>query len=485
MSEPGSQSSVRLPLRTKLLYGVGQITESLKNTPFEVFLLFYYTQVLELSGTLVGLAILIAMAVDAVTDPLIGSWSDSFRSRWGRRHPMMYAAIVPFSVSLYLVFAPPVGLGEGGLFLWLLAFAISARVSITLFAVPYYAMGAEMTSDYAERTTLVGFRTVFGTLGIGAVIYVAFGVFFAATPEFADGQLNRDAYPPFAMAMAAAAILVMLISSIGTHDRIAVLQGAGEQSGENRVSPTKAFRELREIAANPSFRALFLGSMIFFITRGVSQSLGLHMGTYFWALSPKQLQIFNLSLIAGMVAAILLIRPLLGRSDKREILLVSVVLFIFATALPPFLALVDLFPAVGSPQLLGWLVAFTTFSGVAGGLMYITSHSMMGDVADDHEVAVRRRAEGILFGCIFLSMKAASGIGHQVAGLCLQLIEFPMGIEPADMPAEAIWRLGALYAPTVAVLGSMAVVAYRGYSINRERHAETLRKLQGLRAQGS
>ena len=79
-------------LYTKTAFGVGQIAEGVKNTAFSYFLLFFYHQVLGLSGTLTGLALFIATAFDALTDPLAGSFSDRFRHRFGRRHPFMYAS---------------------------------------------------------------------------------------------------------------------------------------------------------------------------------------------------------------------------------------------------------------------------------------------------------------------------------------------------------------------------------------------------------
>ena len=108
----------------KISYGIGQIAEGIKNNSFEFFLFFYYNQVLGLSGTLAGAAVAIALLADAISDPVAGSLSDSLHSRWGRRHPFMYASAAPLAVCFYLVFTPPAGLGETGLFASLCAFAI-------------------------------------------------------------------------------------------------------------------------------------------------------------------------------------------------------------------------------------------------------------------------------------------------------------------------------------------------------------------------
>ena len=86
---PASNDRI-VPLSSKLAFGIGQYAEGLKNTAFSLFILFYYNQVLGLSGTLAGAALFIALLFDAITDPLAGSLSDNFKSRLGRRHPFMH-----------------------------------------------------------------------------------------------------------------------------------------------------------------------------------------------------------------------------------------------------------------------------------------------------------------------------------------------------------------------------------------------------------
>ena len=151
----------RVPFRIRVLFGSGSIAEGTKNTAFNVFLLYYYNNVLGLSGTLSGAAILLALCVDAITDPLVGSISDNFRSRWGRRHPFMYAAAVPMAVCFYLLFNPPAGMADMELFAWLTVFAVGVRVSMTFYAIPSASMIPELTTHYDERTTLVSFRFFF------------------------------------------------------------------------------------------------------------------------------------------------------------------------------------------------------------------------------------------------------------------------------------------------------------------------------------
>ncbi len=195
---PEGSVAKRVPLRTKSAYGFGSVSEGVKVTAFNTFLLFYFNQVLGLSGSLSGMAIFLALCVDAITDPLVGSLSDNLHHRYGRRHPFMYASALPMGASFWLLFNPPAGLGEYGLFAWFLVFAVLVRASYTLYSIPSNAMLAELTDDYDERTSLVIWRWLFGMLGGGFFSQVAFRVFFAAGEGGGDGRLNADSYSAFA-----------------------------------------------------------------------------------------------------------------------------------------------------------------------------------------------------------------------------------------------------------------------------------------------
>ena len=185
-----------LTFNTKFAYGIGQLAEGLKNSALSTFVLFYYNQVLGLSGTLAGTAILIALLFDAVSDPLAGSLSDNWQSRWGRRHPFMYASALPLGIAFFFLFSPPEGLSEFSLFLWLTVTVVLTRGAMTLYHVPHIALGAELSEDYDERTQIVSYRYFLGFAGYLVAYYLGFGVFFKDTAEFPRGQFNVDAYAP-------------------------------------------------------------------------------------------------------------------------------------------------------------------------------------------------------------------------------------------------------------------------------------------------
>ena len=164
-----------------------------------VFVLLYYKQVLGLSGTLTGLAIGISIIWDGISDPLVGAWSDRLRSRIGRRHPLMIAAVIPMAAGFVMLYGPPGSVlsDQGQLFTWLLISILLVRTALTFFMVPYLALGAEITEDYHERTQLAAVRTNMAWI-IGTLVSATALIFLFKEENGLDGRFLIDNYHFFA-----------------------------------------------------------------------------------------------------------------------------------------------------------------------------------------------------------------------------------------------------------------------------------------------
>jgi len=471
-----------LSFAAKTAYGTGQLAEGVKTTAFNVFLLFYYNQVLGLPAWWTGLALGIATVIDAVADPLMGSISDSARLRWGRRHPFIYASVLPLGIAFALLFRPPVELSGTPLLLWLISFTILVRLAVTAFAVPHMALGAELSSDYRERTSIVAYRNFLAYVGAVLVVVSGWGYFFRSAPGLTDGQFNRAAYPQFGLFCALAASLSVLASALGTHGRIPYLvvpRGAPEP-----LSLRRLWTEMRETLANPSFRALFFGVVLFFVTRGVADGLGIYMFTHFWETAPRAiLQVQAIGLIGVLVGTVLWVGLSRG-IDKRPAFLVGITVYSVFTLLPPLAKLCGWFPgsatALYVPTLAG--LGFVASLGAAAAL--VTSGSMMADIADEHELTTGRRQEGIFFGALTFAVKVTSGLGQFVAGWGLELIAFPAHAAPGTVPAATVNALAILYGPGLTLIAAVAIAILSRYRIDRARHAEIVRALLERRDAG-
>ncbi len=462
-----------VPNSTRIYYGIGSIAEGVKETAFNVFLLFYYNNVLGLPGTWVGAAIFIALCVDAITDPLMGVISDNTRSRLGRRHPYMYFAALPVALSLALLFAPPQALSPTELFAWLLGFTILLRVSLTLYAVPSNAMAAEMTADYDERTEIIGIRFLFGWLaGLGSAV-VGFTVFFNDGPGGVDGRMQASAYAEFAVYCAVLAGLAIIICAFGTQ-RVARLNPNAPDQRHNLWS------DLKIVWANRSFRALIISAIFSASAWGYINSVGYYVNTYFWGLGGDELGILTLGMVISVIIAAS-VSPMLGRVwDKKRS---AMALALFAVAfgpLPIALRLLGWFPENGTRDLVTALFFFTVVLTAALISINIITASMIADLTDQGEADSGRRLEGAFTALIVFSIKASSGIGALLAGVTLDLIAFPR--QQPELAAQSAQTLATAYAPAIMVLYAVSLFFLNRYQLTRGQHSQILATLAHKRS---
>ena len=471
-------ASDRVPLSIKLYYGAGSAAEGAKTASFNVFLLFYYNQVLGLPGTLGGVAIFLALCVDAITDPVVGSISDGFHSRWGRRHPFMYAAALPMAVCFVLLFNPPAGLGHAALFAWLAGFAVGVRVSMTFYAIPSDSMIPEITTDYDERTSMVSFRYLFGWMGGLATAQLGYLYFFAPSPLFADGRFNPQAYGHYALAGAAMIFGAILTCALGTHRLIPTLRAPSETAP---ASLARLKKEVRSVLRNDSYRMLVLGALFAAVAAGFSDVIGLYMNTYFWGFSTAQLAVLVYALAIAVVLAFALARPLTARFEKKRTALGLATLGVLVGPLPVFLRFLGLMPENGRPLLLGVMFVHALFMVTIVVTIGITVASMIADVVDEHELDTGKRQEGMFVAAIAFVGKSTSGLGGLLAGVGLDAIDFPRRAAPGAVPAQKLFDLGLIVAPILMVLYLLSLVCLSRYRITRQRHIDTVAALERRR----
>jgi Na+/melibiose symporter-like transporter len=474
MSHPAGPDRVSLSI--KLFFGSGSISEGIKNTAFNTFLLFYYNQVLGLSGTLSGVALFLALCVDAITDPLVGSISDNHHGRFGRRHPFMYASAIPMAGCFYLLFNPPSDLSEMQLFTWLTAMAIGVRTSMTFYSIPSNSMVPELTPNYDERTGLVSFRLFFGWMGGLGMSILAYQVFFVALPGMTDGRLNAEGYRGFGLLAAALIAGSILTCALGTHRVIARLK---PPPNPEPFTVARFSREVRDVLANRSYRVLIVAALFASVAGGFQDVVGLFMNTYFWGFSADQITILLLPLAVATLVAITLVRPITERYDKKSAALALATFAVLFGPLPVFLRLVGWMPQNGNPLLLYLIAGHTSIIVAAVVAIGVLVPSMIADTVDEGELSTGMRQEGLYSAAISFSAKAASGIGSLAAGIGLDLIQFPRNVaQISAVPEQKVFLLGLAVGPGMLVLYLLMLIFLARYPITRERHAEILAELE-------
>lgn len=471
-----------VPTRARLAQGIGALPDTFKDFSIKTFLLLYYNQVLGLSAFYVSLALAFALVIDALTDPLVGSWSDNFRSRLGRRHPFMYASAVPLGVFVYLLFAPPeipADLPREPLLLaWLLMSIVGARVSMTFFAIPWGAMFAEFSDDYRERSAIVSYRFLMAWLG-GIVFSLSVLTWvFPATPAYPLGQLNPEAYRTFAWVLAIAITVSVLVTAHSTRNQIPFLmQPTGPKE---RFRWSRLVAEARLALRNRDFLMLLGAVLASAIVIGTVQALEIYVRTYFWGLDTGSLRWLTLS-FCGALLAFATVVPLQNRFDKKHLLVVCSLVLTIQGMLLIVLRLLDVLPENGDPRLLAMLVIDAIASIYLATIAVVMFVSMIADTLDVQELQTGLRQEGLFSSAVGFSSKATSGFGLLAAGALLDgVIGFPAdagSLGSAPVEADVVLRLGVV-AGLVVPLANVAWMALAlRYGITRERHAEVRAEL--------
>jgi GPH family glycoside/pentoside/hexuronide:cation symporter len=467
----------RLPIAHKAAYGAGQLVELTVESTLNIFILFYATAVCGLSGALAGLAIGAGVVIDAIVNPLIGSLSDGWRSRFGRRVPFMAASLIPIILTYNLIFALPSGLSQTALFAWLMLLSVSLRIALSLFTVPYQALGAELTEDYVERSSVAAWRWGIGILGTVSVLLLGYGVFLAGP----DGISRRAAYLPLVMTLS---IIFLIGALIAIRQGLTVRGNTAEVPVPDGPIHRRLAGELAELFRNRTFRILFAASLLFNIQAGVYQALGLHVATYFWELTPGQIQVMGLIGVVGLMLGAPLAGPLGKRVEKRSMLIFSMVAMMICHALPASLKLLGLLHVTGN-SLVAFLAPVAFVGGVMFALVIISFVSIVPDAADEHELEYGTQRQGLYFAAWSFATKTATGAGVLIAGIVLQLIDFPSnaaeGGVAVPVPRSSVEWLAFIQGPGAMTLSFTGVLLLLLYRINRQAHADIIRGLAARR----
>ncbi|MCZ6500948.1 MAG: MFS transporter [Gammaproteobacteria bacterium] len=460
----------KLPTITKLFWGIGQIGEGVKNSAFNSFLLFYYNQILGVSATLTAIALAVAVLFDAISDPLAGSVSDRFQSRWGRRHPFMAASAAPMGITLFLLFFPPSGMSEVFYFGWVMFFAIAVRTFLTLYHIPHLALGAEMATDYSDRSALFSYGLFFGAIAGYGFWFTMLTFVFSPQPDLPNGMYNADGYPMMAGSAGIIAFVAIMLCVWGTRREIPNLVQA--IPARESLSITRIYKELKIAFSSPSYRSIFFGLMLGTVVVSVEAVFTPFMGIYFWGLETDQLRWIGIGVLVGLVPGTIAGAYLARVLDKKGCLFIPAAIAITNGNVLIVLRLFEILPENGHWSILPMLIGSSCLAAFVVPVIYITINSMFADISDELELATGERQEGIVYSARAFAGKAAAALGTVVGGFALDIIAFPRNAVPGAVDADVIFNLGLFQGPLTSVFSLAGLVLYLGYKLSRSRHEE-------------
>ncbi|WP_430422613.1 MFS transporter [Phenylobacterium sp.] len=479
MTHTAPGEAERLPLRTKLAFGIGSAAESIALYSVSAFGLLFYNQVLGVPAHLAGLAISASLFLDALSDPIVGSWSDRTRSKLGRRHPYMYAAPIPIALSVYAIFNPPVGMDQTGLLIWFAVSVIMLRQAMTFFHTPHLALGAELSTHYIERSKVMAYNSFFAWAGAAFTTTLALRIFFPSTPEFPRGVLNPEPWSVFAMSLAIATLLILFASAWFTRDRIPFLPPPAKD--ETGFSPAAFIKDVGRALTNINYVWLLVAYFFLALMLGLRESLRMYTNTFYWGLNSEQLSLFIIGSFLGYAAAFVIAPRLHGRTDKRRTIIVACLIYALVPPIPLVLGLMGVL-GPGDPFLLPILIAFAGIGYLTVSILQISVMSALADIADENELKHGVRQEGVLYSTRALAAKLDQAIGAALGGFVITAIQFPIKATPGEVAPTVLNKLAFADGVLAAIPGLIAVGFYAQYRINRAKFDETRAALNARKA---
>ena len=450
----------------KLSFGLGGGVNAIKTDFFVWYLGAYYLTVLGLNPILTGSALLLALFVDAISDPLIGTFSDRINSKFGRRHILMGLSLVPISITYFMLFIPDKNWSEGSLFFWLFSFTILTRFSVTLFDIPHRALAAEIPNTYEEKANIMSMREGFQSI-------IALSHSFIILP-----YINIDVDENWINVGLVGSVMMFifgLVSVFGTRSLIPDLyKWPVESKKKNTYREIK--EQLRFVYSNKTIILFLLGSITIQLAWGLANSLTFLTQTQFWGLDTLQIKEFIKIYFLSTLLSWFLVPKLVQTFEKRTILISSLFMIGVFQSVPFISYKLGYAPSFGSDSLVYFLSIFIFITGTFSLISLMTRESMVPDMIDQVQKESNLRQDGAISSLTSFCAKCMTGLGQFFSMFVLWLISFPKGSVEATLQQKEM--LAVFQGPMIMILFLIPIFIFAGYKIDREMHKEILRDLK-------
>lgn len=465
-----------------ILYAFGSGTVGINSVIFGGWILFYYNQVLGLSAVLASTALGISLVFDAISDPLVGAWSDRFKSKWGRRHPFVYLSLIPLALGFYFLFSIPSSTDQNFLFWKLLFLVILIRISLTFYETPRAALGPELTKGYDRRTFVTGWSYVMGVMGAIILSYLMYEFFLIETEEYKKDMafLNPVSYTYLGLSSAIMILIFGLTSCISTHKYIPELH---KPESLKSFSLNKLFQELLECFSNKSWLATLISGSFLGLQIGISTGVGVYINKFFWEWTPEVLALFPVVSGVGAILGAILAATIANGQEKRNVCITVFVITILTAPIPLALRLLDpytsmtLFPE-NNTDLIWWiLILHTGIEDLLRAMGFTLVISMIYDIVENSQINTGRRDEGIFMTGPGLIQKILSGLGIFILGFVLQYLNFDPNIatnSELKPPINELVLFQITVGPLLTLIGTSFLFLY---NISRDSHHEAIGSL--------
>lgn len=441
-------SQQRLPTLLKISWGLGATGTTSMLYLINLFLIYFLVRHVGFSPAVAGSLLAATRLYDAIAHPLIGAASDQSQSRWGRRKPWMLAGAILSPLGCIALFNPPEALSAQGLVVYELGALMLYLTAYSLFAIPYIALGTEMSDDYAERASVMAYRTFF--------VYLS-GLIVASGAPALVAMLGKDRAAYSTMSFAAAAVVgITMLCAVSFTGQARIVVKSGQRL-PLRLWFATAF-------ANVPYLLILISKMTLQLGTAFAGAASLFFMTYVLGKGESALALFgSVSSIVG-IASVPVWNIILQRVERRP--------FFIALLVANFFCYVSwMFATPDEP--IAVFVLRSIMVGAAGAGSVLVATAMIADTIEYDRLLTGQRREGVFLGGFELVQTTSFVIGPLVVGFVLSGAGLMPGqVAAGEQPPEAIAMIRHSMGTIPAVTCIVGIVLLLFYRLTAARLAE-------------
>ena len=469
MNTPATASSHKVPFGQKVAFGLGMLANQMFPAALGIFMVVL-VQDMGFPGWMWGVLFFLPRVFDSVTDPIMGFISDNTRSTWGRRKQYVFIGAIVMGISFVSMWQLYRADGVNYNFVYFLCWSIVFYAGLTLFSIPYVAMGYEMSDDFHERTSIMAVAQWIGQWAW--VIAPWFWVVMYDPKWFvnADTATRTLSIWVGVICMLLAMVPALFLPSRSTKDDTHLVPLTWSNFGGGMREILIGFKESFGYV---SFRKLCYATFLIFNAFNTVAAFSFFIVVY---------HLFNgntgdawiwptlfgsVGALVTTFAVIPTVAWMSKKMGKKNAFMVSQGISIIGYVLLWFLMI------PGKPWMFMFALPFFSF-GIGG--LFTLMMSMTADVCDLDELATGKRREGI-FGAIYWWMvKFGFAIAGLLSGAIMSFVAFTPGA--AVQPAGAVDGLRLFYSG-VPIFGTLlAMWIMRDYDLDEKRAMEVHNQLE-------
>jgi GPH family glycoside/pentoside/hexuronide:cation symporter len=443
-----------LPLGIKLAYGMPNLAGAAMVIPIAIHMNIFYSDVVLLPLGYIALAVAMARAFDAITDPLMGWISDRTRTRWGRRRPWMFIGAPLCAVAFVLLFSPPEHLAGSPAAVWFTTAFLLYFLFHTVYSIPHYGLGPELTLDYRERSSLFAWMEGFTLLGM---LCAAALPGLVLIPRYGE----RPAYTFFAVLFGGLLIVLYWWQCYRIRERPEFYQR----------EPNPLVPGIRRVLRSRPFRILLATYLAASVVMAIPGMMIPYFTTY--VLQPEEPQRWIGILLLTYFATAFLALPAwlwaVRRWGKKPIFIVAGLMGVVASLSLFFQGQGDLAPTF-------WILVW---AGASFGVRTFLGPSIQADVIDYDELYTGKRREA-QYGSLWAIMVKFTIIPSAAIPLAiLSSLGYQPNVEQSDSVEFAI---RAIFGLGPATFGALSLLIFCWFPIDERIHRAILAGIERHRS---